>query len=556
MNFNIKKMRFYKIILPAILFVSIISCSDDLELFAPDKISDPTFWKTPEDFRLAANLFYTHLPNSRNLDLDSDLMRAISPNDVSAGENLPVESNGSWSSSYDKIRTTNNLLEQAASHPEVDASRYIAEAKFFRAYNYYSLVRLYGDVPLITKVLNTGSDELFNTPRSPRENVIDLCISDLQEAIPNLPLRNTMPATELGRVTKGVAQTLLAKIALFEGTWSKYNGGSKVTERLQIAVDASNAVINSNQFELYNAHGDDSYRQLFWNEDADDESIGIKPEKIFSTRFIEGINFHNSSTDAQGLSATKKAVDTYLCIDGLPIDKSPLFQGYGTYTSEFQNRDNRMLNSIVKDGDQIWTNNGILNIDAELNYAQQNYTGYRTWKFNGDGALRAANREISDIEIFRYAEVLLIFAEATFELNGSITDSDLDKSINLLRTRGKIASLTNNLVASNNLDMLTEIRRERTVELMFEGERLEDLKRWGIAVDEMQKPLLGMQWDNSDWNTAPNMGLADFTSHGTNTEGFIIKDPQSTRNFSERNLLLPVPLKELLLTDWSQNPGW
>lgn len=555
MNFNIKNMSFNKLIVP-ILFLTLWACSDDLELFAPDKISDPTFWKSTSDFRLAANLFYTHLPAKRSFDIDADLQGGDDPNAISSGQNLPPESDNFWNTSYDRIRTNNNLLEQAASNLDVDATRFVAEAKFFRAYNYYSLVRLYGDVPLVTKVLSTTSEELLNTPRSPREAVIDLCIKDLQEAIAVLPLRSSMPATDLGRITKGIAQTLLAKIALFEGTWSKYNGGNKVSERLQIAADVSNAVINSSEFALYNAHGDDSYRQFFWNVDSDDISIGVKPEKMLSYRYFEDINSHNSSNNAQSLSATKTAVDMYLCSDGLPIDISPLFQGYGTYTSEFENRDHRMITSITKDGDVTYTNNGINVVDAELNYINRNSSGYRGWKFNGEGLLRIASREINDIEIFRYAEVLLIYAEATFELNGSISDSNLDKSINLLRARGKIAPLTNALVSMNSLDMLTEIRRERTVELMFEGERLEDLKRWGIAVAELQKPILGFQWDNSDWSSAPNMGLDDFTAHGTNSEGFIIKQPESLRFFTDRNLLLPLPLKELLLTDWEQNPGW
>ncbi|MEN8249727.1 MAG: RagB/SusD family nutrient uptake outer membrane protein [Bacteroidota bacterium] len=546
-----------KNLLPIFLFITLLfcnACDEQLDLFPPDQISDDSFWKTTEDYRLAANYFYSSLPY-RERELDSDLMRREGVNSVSTGNNLPLDNDGFWNTTFDQLRANNYLIQRAEANPDVDAKRYVGEARFFRAFNYYRLVSNYGDVPLITKILDIESEELKG-PRESREKVIDFCIQDLQLAISDLPLRSEMPAAELGRITKGAAQTLLAKIALFEATWSKYNGGSKVDERLQIAIDASNAVINSNEYALYDKHGDDCYRQLFWNPDADDETIGVKPEKILAIVYRKDLKMHGASNEAQSLSATKKAVDMYLCSDGLPIDKSLLFKGYGTYTSEFENRDHRLIQSVVKHGDVVWTNNGPANIDAEVNYFNRNSTGYRTWKFNGEGTDRAEwQKEYSDIEVFRYPEALLIYAEAKYEKEGSISDADLDRSINVLRARGKIAPLTNTLVNENELDMLTEIRRERTVELMFEGERLEDLKRWGIAVQEMTQAMKSIQWDNSDWKNV-GVGIETITAHGTDTDGFIIKDLASDRNFSEKHILFPLPLQELQLTGWDQNPGW
>lgn len=550
-------MKLHKITALCLLLLILGACETDLDQFPPDTISDPSFWKTSEDFRLAANDFYLTIPTRRTNDLDSDLQRAIGSNNVSQGVNLAPENDGTYNGAYNRIRVNNKLLEQAELNTEIDVSRFVAEARFFRALNYFNLVRRYGDVALITKVLTTASEELSNSIRTPREEVIDFCINDLQQAILDLPLRSEMPAAELGRITKGAAQTLLAKIALFEGTWSKYNGGNKVTERLQIAADAAWDVISSNEYALYNKQGDDSFRQFFWNPDADDESIGEKPEKILSRRYYVDLDTHNSSTNNQGLSATKKAVDMFVCTDGLPISISPLFEGYGTFTSEFQNRDLRMWQSIVKDGDVVWNNNGAINVDASSNYENLNPTGYRTWKSNGDGPDRAENREVNDLEMLRYAEVLLIFAEATYENNGDITDEDLNASINLLRARGQVAPLTNALVNGNGLDMLQEIRRERTVELMFEGERLEDLKRWGIAVEEMTQPMLGIQWDNSDFSSVPNLSLSLFSSsNSTDSDGFVIVEEASDRLFSEKNYLFPLPLTELLLTGWEQNDNW
>ncbi len=548
-------MKINKIILLFAVLLLAGACEENLDLVPPDRLSDGSFWQSTEDFRLAANDFYSSLPY-RERELDSDLMRGEGVNSISTGNNLPEDNDSFWNSTFEALRSNNYLIQQAEANPDVESKRYVAEARFFRAFNYFRLVKRYGDVPLITKALDTDSEEL-KSPRAPRSDVIDFCIDDLQTAIADLPLRSEMTASELGRITKGAARTLLAKIALFEATWSKYNGdGEKVNERLQIAVDASDAVINSDEYALYDKHGDDSYRQLFWNPDADDENLNVKPEKVLAIVYRKDLKTHGASWDSQSVSASKKAVDMYVCSDGLPIDKSPLFNGYGTYTSEFENRDNRLIKSIVQDGDVIWTNNGPNDIDAEVNYFTQNYTGYRVWKFVGEGELRKEwQKEYNDLEVFRYPEVLLTYAEAKYELDGGISDNDLNRTVNVLRERGNVAPLTNAFVNENGLDMLREIRRERTVELMFEGERLGDLKRWGIAVEEMTKPIKGIQWDNSQWKNV-EVGLETITAHGTDENGFIIKDPQSERRFSERNLLFPLPLEELQLTGWDQNPGW
>jgi len=550
------KNKIFIIIFFPLLFIT--ACEDQLDLLPPDKISDATYWKDAEDFRMAANYLYNSLP-FREYELDADLMRGESVNSISAGTNLPVENDAYWNSRWESLRSINYLIEKAEMNSTIDADRYKAEARFFRALNYYLLVSRYGDVPLITKALDNESDEL-NSPRESRDIVIDFCIQDLQLAIPDLPLRSEMDASDLGRITKGAAQTLLAKIALFEATWTKYNGGpgaSKVSDWLQIAINASDAVINSDEYALYDLHGDDSYRQLFWNEDADDVNPGVKSEKVLSIIYIENIKMNSASISARDiLSATKKAVDMYLCTDGLPIDKSPLFNGYGTYTSEFENRDHRLIQSVAQEGDIIYDNHGARTLNPEVNYFITNYTGYKIKKFLADGAERHLyNVEYNDIEVFRYPEVLLIYAEAKYENDGSISDADLDRTINVLRTRGNIAPLTNVLVNENGLDMLTEIRRERTVELMFEGERLEDLKRWGIAVQEMSQSFRGIQWDNSDWKDA-GFGIETLTAHGTDAEGFIVKDPASDRYFSEKHILFPLPLQELQITGWENNPGW
>jgi hypothetical protein len=158
-----------------------------------------------------------------------------------------------------------------------------------------------------------------------------------------------------------------------------------------------------------------------------------------------------------------------------------------------------------------------------------------------------------DYAIIRYAEVLLNFAEATFELNGSISDADLDRSINLLRARGGVAPLTNSLVSNYTLSMREEIRRERRVELAMEGFRYWDLLRWKQAENELPQMILGAKYFEDEalvidpnWNPMRTQ------------DGFIITEPATNRNFNpDRDYLWPLPLTELSMNpNLVQNPNW
>ena len=180
----------------------------------------------------------------------------------------------------------------------------------------------------------------------------------------------------------------------------------------------------------------------------------------------------------------------YLCQDGLPITKSPLFQGYAMTRSEFLNRDNRMRYTMMIDSNYYWDNE---NPGARTNWTGDALdiasskgrhnaatgTGYQNQKWATERRLND-NEEGYDWPVIRLSEVYLIYAEAVYERNGSISDADLDRSLNLVRNRVNktMPKLSNALVTTNGLDMRTEIRRERTIELYLEGFRVDDLKRW------------------------------------------------------------------------------
>jgi len=159
----------------------------------------------------------------------------------------------------------------------------------------------------------------------------------------------------------------------------------------------------------------------------------------------------------------------------------------------------------------------------------------------------------------RYAEVLLILAEALYEKNGSISDTDLNRTINALRDRVGLIHLTNDLVNSNDLEMLTEIRRERTVELAYEGFRYTDLRRWKLAEVFLPVSLKGVKYVGSEFETtAPNDDLVIGVDIEVDADGFIIADDISGRTFSDKLYLSAIPLDQIKLNPnlLPNNPGW
>lgn len=548
------------LILIITIAVALSSCEDKLEKSPLVNVSDASFWNSPADFKLAANKLYTTLPGQLE-DWNSDIAFATGDNSVSSGTNVSTENDNNWKNNYTNIRTASNIIAKAEEKTDIDAKRYVAEARFFRAYYYFNLVKRFGDVPLIKDYLSVDSEQVYSG-RTARSEVVDFIINELTLAANDLPKRSEMSAADLGRITKGAANSLKARVALFEGCWTKYNSGGDGSGRFQTAVDAAKAVIDSDEFALFKDHGDESYRYLFLDE-GDDNNKGKKPESVLHRRYWEEVATHGFSNSHQAKhNATRKIIDMYLCNDGLPIDKSPLFNGYDTYTSEFDNRDPRLINSIVKVGDEVWTHSGPSITEANFTLFYWARTGYRIWKRQGEGLPRTLYKEFNDHHIIRYAEVLLTYTEALYELNGSISDEDLNISVNVVRDRVDMPHLTNQFVTDNSLNMLNELRRERTIELAFEGFRFDDLRRWGVAVEELSKPLLGFKFTGSQWGDLKDSNgktlLQKVANDGLSTDGFVVFQDKSTRLFSDKNYLFPLPLKEMQLNSnlKPQNPGW
>lgn len=558
----------------ALLLITVLvwtSCKKQLALVSQDSITDATFYKTPHDFKLAANQLYNGLDRFGFEDTESDIAFSF-PNSVSNGSlqlsDVASEWNGSGrngdGNSYVYIRDCNNILEKGATSTDAEVKIYLAEAKFFRAWYYWKLLRLYGGVPLITKVLTTDDAALF-TPRSTRQETADLILKDLDDAQKDLPVTSDLSTPDIGRVTKGAALALSSRVALFEGTWEKFRGDASSSKYLDIAIASSNSVITSGKYALYNGSGAQSYRYLFI--EAGDDSH----ESILDRRYARNILGHDMpyEYDGNGYNPTRKLADLYLDKNGVPITSAgTVFQGYSTMVSEFQNRDPRMTMTMIIPG--TLTNRVFFPVTKVANYPdkpQRNFnTGYILYKYMSEDQIANNSGQNGDQSMFdydrhliRYAEVLLNYAEATFEKNGSISDIELNSTINVIRDRAGMPHLSNAFAAAHSLDMRTELRRERTVELALEGFRYDDIRRWKTAETELPQDVKGIKIKGTEWQSYPLYSAPAYQSK-TDASGFLIAETNRTFD-PAKNYLQPIPTKEVAFYQASghkldQNPGW
>ena len=517
-----------------------------LDLDPKDQIADGNYWQEASDFKLFANQFYgwtrdfsNSVYDAPHSDKRSDLILDKSGTNVySNGTNSIPTGDNNYTDNYNRIRRTNILLQKAESYGnQSDIEQYIGEAKFFRAYCYFELLQLYGDVIITKKPLDVTDPEM-KVARNDRSEVVDFMIQDLKDAAGQLPLTS---AVENGRVGSEGAWAFLSRVALYEGTWQKFRGNeARGKELLDVAAKAAKEVINSKNFSLYTPAilGDSAQKYMFILEDVKSNPAGLlkasNTEYIFSRRHDETLNPIGKNITKECLAnaqqIAQKFAALYLCQDGLPIEKSSLylFKVDGIIAHEYQNRDNRMLYTLCVPGGYYWSNeNSRVNWTSDAadkasasikGYSPANGSGYANQKWAAERKVQT-NSEGYDYPVIRYAEVLLNYAEAVYERDDAISDDDLNISLNLVRNRinKSMPKLSNNLVTANGLNMREEIRRERTVELFNEGFRIDDLKRWKTAETEMPKDFLGIKWTGTEYATKwPNV------SYAKNSDGYII----------------------------------
>ena len=577
-----------KIIIKIGLFVFatfiLISCNDDfLERYPLDSVSSLTFWNYESDMRVYNNNLYNMATSgsadilqghdsdhSYRMDVKSDNMVEFDNGraNIRSGKNEIPSTGGyeGWNflrainiglANYDRVNVSQSVID-----------KYVGEARLFRGWWYAHMVQTYGDVNWIDKELNIDSEELY-APRTPREEVMDYVLADLNFACENLP-DDWGDGNAPGRLNRWAALAVKSRVCLFEGTWRKYHGGTDPDTWLQEAADASQELIEDGPYTVYStgdpAHDYNAYHRA--------EDISGNSEVIYWRKYQYG--FGPSSTNNimyhwREYDATKSVVEDYLCTDGLPISLSPLYQGDANFVDVFKNRDPRLRQTILHPDDQQYYNLGYnLNLTyprvAGVSSGMTSISGYhmiKTW--NADEFLVPYDGGTHPAIILRLGETMLNYAEAKAEL-GTITQADLDMSINKLRDRVGMPhmDLTNipvdpRYTSDGVSPLIVEIRRERRVELLMEGFRYDDLRRWKQG-KKLDIPSYGMRWDDAAKALYDPDGTASVVT--TMVEGVPYINPYygtdwANPNFESKHYLLPISLSVLSQSPLvGQNPGW
>lgn len=579
-------------------FTVLTSCDldDYLNKTPLDSITDVDYWKSASDLQLYVNQFYTMLPQFPSWgggylwdDSNSDNMASRFYDSRLAGTNTITTNNGSWN--YSRIRSINIMLSKykEMSVSESEIAPYVGEAYFFRAFAYFNLVRQYGDIPYVSNVLTPDSEELF-AARTPRKEVIDYILDDLSQAIEKLPPK---AASTRNRINKESALLYKSRVALYEGTWEKYHQetvfgvkGSNGQAYLEIAASAAKQLMDMNTIELYSTGNPEvDYASLFNRDDL--SGIGevlLSRDYNISLNTVHNLQRYTSSGAGTGL--TKSLIDGYLCEDGKPISLSPLYRGDKSLEMVVENRDPRLRQMIYwKEGEPRRTQNGVLVPGYEFTrpYIDQggeggNTTGYMLKKGLDTESKGQPEQNASEtsMPIFRYAEALLNYAEAKAEL-GTITQNDIDLTINKIRSRAGMPTLSLHSIASDPdwqfpelSPIINEVRRERRIELACEGYRGDDLLRWRAHHLIVGKRPLGYWFDKDFW-TGVQDSEDNYVDGGpllipgkdifVNEEGYLDPYQKNLPNGfgfkPDRDYLYPVPPAQISLNDeLTQNPGW
>ena len=557
------------IILLPFLALLFNACNDKfLDCMPRDKMTDANFWQTEEHLKSVANTFTSVLQGQYWLNI-TEIMADSAPWAVTTafrtigGGNCTTETsqiNSLWVTCYTGIGRVNYFLNnygRAVNVPEEIRERYAAEAYFYRAYCYWVLTSYFGDVPYITEELGVESPDVYRG-RDSRATIIDHITNDLEAHYMALPDHVNAASLEFGRISQCTALALLSRIYLFN-------------ERFEDAVSAAERAMANSYHDLYSTGNPEvDYTHLFnWTGRASRNAANRETLLAYIYNYDLGESArsgHNLSRscwvpgDYVRFVPTNSMIEAYLTRDGKIWDPSTA----DSYEDVFKDRDPRMTQSILGPGtpweggksadlnstdDKIYTYPLLTNTKV----AAMTYSGYYMRKYVEPSTVRYVGHDDNDIVMIRYAEVLLNYAEAKERL-GTLTQADIDKTINRLRDRvGMVHMDMNDLPAGS--DIRREIQRERRVELFFEGHRYFDIIRWkqGHLLGE---DLLGV---NRRWLDQSRLSVnldRDLTWKTKNGQKYLLIE--TGRKFDPgKNYLLPIPFKQMRLNpNLTQNPGW
>lgn len=557
------------------------SCSDFLDKGPLDTFTNDNFWTSEKNVIGYANTFYEDFLGYGNAG-GTGLFYFRTLSDDQAGgtfadwtfQNAPASSTG-WRDSWIEVRRANILLENVDKVNMSDEAKnhWKGVGRLMRAWHYYQLVRAYGDVPWIDKSLDITDEGYLYGTKENRDVVMDKVLEDLNFASQNM--YDNASKTTLNR---NVAYAMKSEICLFEGTFRKY----RKAEDGQSAPDLTGANKFLNETKTASAYlMDKSYAlNSSYQGNYNSTNLSTNPEMIFYKAYKQNVLHHSlvayisSSTQISGM--TKDAFESYLFTDGKPLalttlDKSDAAQMILKTKTVAGNvvpdtvlsiskmlaiRDKRLIETL--DTALCYVGRGFTRFGTGISMTSS--TGYGVGKYDNkslDNMYRnQTSANFTHAPIFWLSAVCLQYAEACAEL-GNITQADLDKSINKLKTRAGLPALTVNVGFSdpaNNMnvsDLIWEVRRERRTELMFDNwTRYWDLIRWHQLdkLDSSQYPdiLLGANIVNDPYNRV----VEKAGTYINGTKGKV-------RTFNKKHYWYPIPSDQISLNDkLTQNPGW
>ena len=594
MRSTMKKIFYIATLLAGAFFFA--ACDDLLDVEPRSQLTPGDYFKSRPELQMFAMNLYTMFPASSLYLENTDHYTQSNLSDEMRGKTRTIPaSGGGWS--WGDLRNANTILDNLNNcKDESIRKQYEGLARFFRAYFYFEKVKRFGDVPWYEHQVDATDEEQLTLPRNDREFIMQKMIEDIDFAIGNLPTEK-----KVYEVTSWTAMALKVRFLLFEGTYRKYHATDESLKTLPTGAhnykwyldECAKAAqtLMAGPYSLYTDGGPESaYYNLFTTNNATD----LLQEVILARNYnLEYGVYHNASYTMNMASAgapgmTKKLVASYLMDDGSRFTDKANWKTM-QFKEETKNRDKRMYQTIrcpkgSYPGYPGYTRMGTTTLTAPS--IANAVTGYHPVKYVTTKDQDAWNGSDNDLIIFRFGEVLLAYAEAKAEA-GTLTQTDLDNSINLLRDRVGMPHLslgvtvdpflvdatwggyTNpTLLADPNEAIILEIRRERSIELAQEGHRYYDLIRWkeGKAIEA---PFLGMYFPGAgsydlDGDNNPDYTIkAEDATKILNADGFLYPhkaiDVEFGREWNEgRDYLYPIPTNERSLTRGAltQNPGW
>lgn len=533
MNMRKYKLKSLILSLAALSAGALVSCDSDLlETVPNDRLSVDVFWRTETDAKLAVNGLYTDLDSTNIVTWDAltDIAHTNQNFDVQAYIELGVYDGtsskiyGEWKRAYRGIRATSYFLEnvdKVTTTNTVLINQLKGEAKTLRAYQYIKLAGFYGDVPLVTSSITIDEGRVLK--RTPVAEIWDFIDKELTEASALLP--TTYPATDKGRITQGAALGLLARANLYAGRYQK-------------AADAADKVMKLGIYGVY-----ESYEKLFSYAAENSKEVLLDRQFIKDTYKIDIFQLlgpYSQKNSNSSYVPTKALVDTYETLDGKKITDAG--SGYNPATP-YSNRDSRLKYSVFLDGDILpggnvfkpQPNSGTADAIGSTYIAST--TGFNIKKYILADDFANPNNSGINIILLRYAEILLTYAEAKIELGQA--DASVLAAINTVRN-GRTDVKQPSVTITSQSELREIVRRERTVELAFEGQHLFDIRRWKTAEKVIPGPVYGITYKDASGALVTVQVVAVNKVFDVN-----------------RHYLWPVPQKERDLNpSLTQNPGW